>query len=877
LCSCCLLASLAALPALAQSACDLNGSNAFYEQSRFDDALGKLKPCENDREIELPELRQVFLLEARIHLARDDQRAARDAVDKLLSIWPEFEPQPDDPALSRLVDEIRSGAGSALVTVASKTGEEARRTPATVAVVTAAQIERRGYLDLEEVFHDLPGFDVARSNGEIYSTLNPRGFRATANDRMLLLVDGVEQNDLSSGAAHISRQYSLLDVDRVEVLYGPASALYGAYAYGGVINVVSRPPEALLEPGESFGGRIAVTAGSLDTKTADFTLAGRPQGQSLAWSVTGRLHKSAEFDLSRFADWDYHYDVDYGEVLRLTGPAARNLAQTAPESPYYTVVRDASGAVVAVVPTAEGKRLAAALDKHLLAGLHAGALSFSDESEDWSLSGKVRYNNLVLGFQTWRREEGTTSAYTELARAGQGNVWTPTQTAFFVNFFYPFSKDLQLRFGARYRQSGLSSSGTSITAFQTYFSGDRGLRDLSPCASDAQSPRCPTFVAERLSQLSTQVTGEFSLVYDSPKKWLNAVGGADVRLGSIQSDVGSLTSQSPPSEHRDVGLFAQTTFSPRGVRWKNLKIVAAGRFDFNRIDTLAVDRAGYGTAFSPRLAVIYDVTPQILLKGLYSQGIREPDDFERFAANRQEASGGNLRPEKVDNVELGVGWHPSGGWWTDGVTVEAVGYRALHRDLLRPQATGRCLRPVEPECEAPETRLSNLGSLWAQGGQLSLSAERGSLKVFGNYTYTDSRDPDPLDALGNPLVDAQGRRIAELRLTDLARHRANLGLNVDLSSRWNFDVRLNYASPRGTADGTGEIPSYLLVHAAASWRAPLLPEMTVQLVIRNLFDQRFEDPGLQVAGRGIAESIPQPGRTFYLRLLYQQQKHHVRP
>jgi len=876
----CLIASLAAAPALAQSSCDLTEAEELYQRASFDEALVKLQPCEDDPELELSELRQVLQLEARIHLARDDHEKARAAAVRLLDMWPGFEPETSDPALSRLVDEIRGGGGGALVTAASKTGEEARRTPATVAVVTAAQIERRGYLDLEEVFHDLPGFDVARGNGEIYANLHPRGFQATGNDRMLLLIDGVEQNDLSSGTVHLSRQFSLLNVERVEVLYGPASALYGAYAYGGVINVVTRPPEAFLEPGESFDGRIAVTAGSLDTRAADFTLAGRLKAQSLAWSVTGRLHKSSELDLSRFDDWDYRYDVDYGEVLRLTGAAARNFARTAPASPFYTVVRDASGAVIAVVPTAEGERLAAELDRRALARLPAGALSFSDESEDWSLSGKVRVNNLVLGFQTWRRQEGTASAYTELARAGQGNVWMPAHTAFFIDFSLPLpQKDLLVRFAARYRQSALDGDSTSTAVFQTYFSGDLGLRNLAACEA-GKNDECPKLVVQPVNQLSTQATGELSLVY-SPKKWLSAVGGADVKFGSIQSEPGNalLQTQTPPNEHRDVGLFAQATFKPQRERWSDLKLVAAGRFDFNWIDTLAVDKAGYGSAVSPRFAAIYEVTPDFLLKGLYSRGIREPADFERSAtvSPADETPGERLEPEKVDNFELGAGWLRSGGWWKDGgMTVEVAAYHAEHSDLVRLQVTGECLRPDEEDCEVFRTRFRNAGSLTARGGHATLSAERGDFKVFGNYTYTDSRDPDPVDALGNPLVDAQGRRITELRLVGLARHRANLGLNADLHSRWNLDLRFNYAGARRSAGDAAEIPSYLLVHAAATWK-DLVRGMSVQVVARNLFDKSYEDSGLQLVGRGIAESIPQPGRTLYLRILYQRQKHRVRP
>src|SRR5688572_30258590 len=145
----CLIASFATAPALAHSSCDFTEAEVLYQQASFDDALKQLEPCQDDPGIELSELRQVLQLEARIHLARDDREKARAAVARLLGIWPGFEPETSDPALSRLVDEVRGEGGGALVTAASKTGEEARRTPATVAVVTAAQIERRGYLDLE--------------------------------------------------------------------------------------------------------------------------------------------------------------------------------------------------------------------------------------------------------------------------------------------------------------------------------------------------------------------------------------------------------------------------------------------------------------------------------------------------------------------------------------------------------------------------------------------------------------------------------------------------------------------------------------------------------------------------------------------------------
>ena len=82
----------------------------------------------------------------------------------------------------------------------SKTSESLREAPATVVVVTGEEIERRGYLHLADIFQDLPGFDVSRGNGVVYSSLYQRGFRATGSDRLLFLVDGVQQNDAAVNA-----------------------------------------------------------------------------------------------------------------------------------------------------------------------------------------------------------------------------------------------------------------------------------------------------------------------------------------------------------------------------------------------------------------------------------------------------------------------------------------------------------------------------------------------------------------------------------------------------------------------------------------------------------------------------------------------------
>ena len=73
-------------------------------------------------------------------------------------------------------------------------------------MITGDDIRRRGYLDIEAVLHDLPGFDFSKRAGASYSNIYQRGYRSLETNRTLLMVVGVEDNDLASSTAWISRR-----------------------------------------------------------------------------------------------------------------------------------------------------------------------------------------------------------------------------------------------------------------------------------------------------------------------------------------------------------------------------------------------------------------------------------------------------------------------------------------------------------------------------------------------------------------------------------------------------------------------------------------------------------------------------------------------
>ncbi len=153
------------------------------------------------------------------------------------------------------------------VVSASRTLEKISDAPATVLVLTQTDLEERGYTELSQILDDLPGMDVVRSFGANYFKSYWRGYRNDIGEPFLVMVDGMAFNHLWFNTADTPMvTYPLSAIERVEVVYGPASAVYGANAFMGVINLITRKAKA---DGASVRGKL--TQGSFGTKIADIS------------------------------------------------------------------------------------------------------------------------------------------------------------------------------------------------------------------------------------------------------------------------------------------------------------------------------------------------------------------------------------------------------------------------------------------------------------------------------------------------------------------------------------------------------------------------------------------------------------------------------
>jgi outer membrane receptor for ferrienterochelin and colicins len=150
---------------------------------------------------------------------------------------------------------------------ASRFEQKVTRAPASVTILTAADIRTYGYRTLADILRSVRGVYVTYDRN--YSYVGVRGFARPGdyNTRVLLLVDGQRMNDSIYSQAMVGSEETL-DVDlieRVEVIRGPSSSIYGNSAFFGVINIVTRTGS------EIHGMEAAVQAGSFDTGKARLT------------------------------------------------------------------------------------------------------------------------------------------------------------------------------------------------------------------------------------------------------------------------------------------------------------------------------------------------------------------------------------------------------------------------------------------------------------------------------------------------------------------------------------------------------------------------------------------------------------------------------
>ncbi|MBM3515191.1 MAG: hypothetical protein FJX59_15985, partial [Alphaproteobacteria bacterium] len=197
------------------------------------------------------------------------------------------------PAMSADIEEI--------IVTARKRAESLQEIPLSVTAFTIEQIERAGIARIDDIAKLTPSlvFDQAFSAQDTRPTI--RGLPATRGRPPIgILIDGVDVSSeaISTAGGGNLLNLRLIDVERIEVVKGPQSALYGRVAFGGAINYVTR------FPGDENAARVAATVGSHGTYEATGAVEG-PVSDTFGLRAYGGYSRSD----------GYHRDTVSGDRL----------------------------------------------------------------------------------------------------------------------------------------------------------------------------------------------------------------------------------------------------------------------------------------------------------------------------------------------------------------------------------------------------------------------------------------------------------------------------------------------------------------------------------------------------------------------------------
>ena len=187
------------------------------------------------------------------------------------------------------------------VAIATGTLKPTFQSAAVTSIVTAEQIKSMGATELHEVMETIPGIHTSLQNSTSDYSYSLRGIRNATNSEMLMMINGTRINTPFRGNTMSHFELPLEAVERVEVIRGPGSALYGADAFAGVINIVTKKAKDIN------GTKLGVRAGDANTQSGW----GQHSTQWAGWDIAASLqYQHTDGDPNRMIYRDAQTNVD---------------------------------------------------------------------------------------------------------------------------------------------------------------------------------------------------------------------------------------------------------------------------------------------------------------------------------------------------------------------------------------------------------------------------------------------------------------------------------------------------------------------------------------------------------------------------------------
>ena len=848
-----------------------------YNEGRFWNCLDTIETCLKKDGYTREEKIVALSFKAKVYLAIDSVYRAREIIQNILVLRDNYEPAVDDP--DRYKNQfyfVKTQLASNTITSVSKKAEKLELAPATIHVITAEEILNRGYQSVENLLNDIPGFDVSRTNGLIGTTFYQRGYRSANNtDKTMILVDGVEDNEMYTQFAFMGKQLPIQSVKRVEIIYGPASSLYGANAFCGVINIITKDPTDLFKKAVTddvsqeeaktekyISGQL--NAGSFNTKILEMTGAVKLKN-GITIQAVGKYFTSDENNLSKYSAWDGKWtEADFGNnwyqtILTTKRTVLNKKALDSlmkiydPSNTLFTYSSDSSK----IIPTQTAIDKASNLDQTayntipLLPGVTGKGddpRKFKDPSIGQYLMLKVTLGDLILQAQLTDRNEGAGPDYNDKYFSVNSNFtnWQVRQQ-FISSRYTKRLGDKWFFYNAAYYRISDFGQNSRLTTFNGYAQKSLDYKSLLINKS-------PFWNRTSYFEQCKQFRDEFRTQYIINEKW-DFLLGLEIRNGVFQANYLTTTESdnailygkvaSLPGGNNlavfDLASFSQLSYQNPA---KKFNFSVGGRWDKNVVSENS--NAGYGSKFNPRISAVY-YPGSWVFKLVYSEAIFAFPSFTKFSSSVTREIPTDLMPEEVFNYELTI----NKSLINNKLNVDLSIYKSEYSNMLTTRKT------ANNKDQYANSR--GIGSVL--GAQFSLKyVLNKKFDFYLNSTFNNSQISDRTVWNANKDTTYRTGDIAFLSLN------AGAGLYL-FKEKMHLQLMANYVGNKYTGPGTtvannltGVIPSFMLINAAINFN--VTKYLVFQIRANNLLDTDYISPGIRTAAGTQSSFVPQPGRNF---------------
>ncbi len=624
------------------------------------------------------------------------------------------------------------------------------------------------------------------------------------------MINNQVDNHLWTHQAVFSRRYPLSSIKRVEVLYGPASAIYGPNAFLGIVNIVTYDGTESDQDGNR--AHVGIHGGSYNTGSVDAALRGRIG--EVAYHVSGRVFRSDEPNLSN----------RFGFI-----------------SPNLYGDRQTWGPIL----------------DHEHRNRNFG--TYHDPSDDNGVIGSVSYRGVKLGFVRWVRKEGYGPQYA--ADRVQNNVfWNTSGSNVYAESERQVTDPIKSKSLLSFRKS--RTWGGWPEALPDWRAGNEGDSFISLTQWNSISNSW-LFKQQFEANVGPHVlTGGFKFerkeltkAYDIPGYWnafsstvaSNDPGPHGFGAGIGHSSDANYLIPAPPNPNmppnnlaitEDIGGFVQGIWVRDPFRFN-----AGVRIDHNSL---------YGRSINPRISSIYRFSKRSAFKVLYGEAFQEPAPILLWGGWNGRLANPDLKPEEVRNIEA------IGMVQTEHSFHDVSLFFSHYDNVIKEEAENAGSRDIW----GIEYRARYAIPNFVQNAT--------DISGFFNYTYTSVTSSIHFDhAAGDWVVgDTDLGDIAPHKINV----GVNLPLSSGLNLRGNLVERRELYSQNPLRNQGKTIDPYLVAHGALSYTyGPFWLTLKISnLFDHDYFHPGVEqaDSGDVFSGRSLGfrnSLIPQPGRAFVFR------------